>query len=77
MKKDSVDKVDYILDGGDTKIGLESTVIRVINNKIHILRPGKITYDDIVVTTRGTLANFAYYTHDCIFKNIRINSFYN
>lgn len=42
------DKVDYILDGGDTKIGLESTVIRVIENKIHILRPGKITYDDLI-----------------------------
>ena len=41
------DKVDYILDGGDTQIGLESTVIRIINNKIHILRPGKITYDDL------------------------------
>lgn len=42
------DKVDYILDGGNTKIGLESTVIRVIENKIHILRPGKITYDDLI-----------------------------
>lgn len=42
------DKVDYILDGGDTKIGLESTVIKVIENKIHILRPGKITYDDLI-----------------------------
>ena len=42
------DKVDYILDGGETKIGLESTVIRVIDNKIHILRPGKITYDDLI-----------------------------
>jgi len=42
------DKVDYILDGGETKIGLESTVIRIINNKIHILRPGKITYDDLI-----------------------------
>lgn len=42
------DKVDYILDGGDTKIGLESTVIRIINNKIHILRPGKVTYDDLI-----------------------------
>lgn len=41
------EKVDYILDGGDTKIGLESTVIRVIDNKIHILRPGKITYEDL------------------------------
>ncbi len=41
------DKVDYIIDGGETKVGLESTVIRVINNEIHILRPGKITYDDL------------------------------
>lgn len=41
------DKVDYIIDGGDTKIGLESTVIKVIDNKIHILRPGKITYEDL------------------------------
>lgn len=40
-------KVDYIIDGGDTKIGVESTVIRVINNKIHILRPGKITKEDL------------------------------
>ena len=40
-------RVDYILDGGETNIGLESTVIRVINNKIHILRPGKITDDDL------------------------------
>ena len=41
------DKVDYIIDGGDTKIGLESTVVRVINDEIHILRPGKITYDEL------------------------------
>ena len=41
------DRADYIIDGGDTKIGLESTVIRVINNEINILRPGKITYEDL------------------------------
>lgn len=40
-------KVDYIIDGGNTEIGVESTVIRVINGVIHILRPGKITYDDL------------------------------
>lgn len=40
-------KVNYIIDGGDTDIGLESTVIRVINNTIHILRPGKITKKDL------------------------------
>ena len=41
------DKVDYIINGGDTNIGLESTVIRIINDEINILRPGKITYDDL------------------------------
>ena len=41
------DKVDYVIDGGETDIGLESTVVRVINNKVKILRPGKITREDI------------------------------
>ena len=41
-------RVDYIIDGGETTIGLESTVIRVIEGKIHILRPGKITYNDLI-----------------------------
>lgn len=41
------DKVAYIIDGGDTKIGLESTVVRVIDNNIHILRPGYITKEDL------------------------------
>lgn len=36
-------KVDYMIDGGNTDIGLESTVVRVINDEIHILRPGAIT----------------------------------
>ena len=40
-------KVEYIIDGGIVDIGLESTVVRVINNKVHILRPGKITLEDI------------------------------
>lgn len=37
------EKVSAIIDGGDTLIGVESTVVRVIDNKIHILRPGYIT----------------------------------
>lgn len=40
-------KVDYILDNGDCLIGLESTVVRVIDNVPHILRPGKITPEQI------------------------------
>lgn len=42
------DKVSYIIDGGPTDIGLESTVVRVINNEVHILRPGKITSNDLL-----------------------------
>ncbi len=41
------DKVDYIIDGGETEIGLESTVVRVIDGIPHILRPGKITAEQI------------------------------
>ncbi len=40
-------KVEYILDGGFTDIGLESTVIKVEGNKINILRPGKITKEQL------------------------------
>ena len=40
-------KVDYILDSGMVDIGVESTVVRVIDGKVHILRPGKITVEDI------------------------------
>lgn len=40
-------KVEYIIDTGKVDIGVESTVIRVVNNTVHILRPGKITPEDI------------------------------
>lgn len=40
-------KVEYIIDGGKVDIGVESTVIRVVDNVVHILRPGKITPEDI------------------------------
>lgn len=41
------DKVDYIIDGGQCEIGVESTVVRVIGKEVHILRPGKITKEQI------------------------------
>lgn len=40
-------RVNYIIDGGDSRIGLESTVCKVINNVPVILRPGFITKEDI------------------------------
>ena len=40
-------KVQYIIDGGFTEIGVESTVIKVENGIIHLLRPGKITKEQL------------------------------
>ncbi len=40
-------KVDYVIDAGKVDIGLESTVVRVVDNIVHILRPGKITPEDM------------------------------
>lgn len=48
------DKMDYIIDGGRCDVGLESTVVRVINGKVKILRPGKITKEDIDNVISGT-----------------------
>ena len=41
------DKVDYIVDGGECEVGLESTVVRVVDGVPNILRPGKISPEDI------------------------------
>ena len=41
------DKVDYIIDEGKSKEGLESTVVRVIDGVPNILKTGKITPEQI------------------------------
>lgn len=41
------DKVDYIIDGSISDIGVESTVVKVIDDEVLILRPGKISIEDI------------------------------
>ncbi len=47
IKEEFDGKVEYIVDGGETKIGIESTVCKVIDGIPTILRPGKITPEDI------------------------------
>jgi len=47
IKDEFNNKVDIIVDGGESKIGLESTVVKVIDDIPTILRPGKITPEDI------------------------------
>lgn len=40
-------KMDYIIDGGKCLVGIESTVVKVENGRVKILRPGKITKEEI------------------------------
>lgn len=40
-------KVDYCIDGGDSELGLASTIIQVIDEKPMILRQGGITLEQI------------------------------
>lgn len=39
--------VDYILDGGNTSVGIESTIVSIEGNVCTLLRPGVITIADI------------------------------
>lgn len=48
------DKVDYILDAGPCSIGLESTVVCVIDEVPTILRPGKVTQEELLSTIGTT-----------------------
>ena len=43
VEKQLGQEIPYILDGGSTEVGVESTVIRVTDNTIHILRAGGVT----------------------------------
>ena len=38
------------------------------------LRAGKVCRGDVVITTRGTVGNVAYYDNSVPFENVRINS---
>lgn len=42
-------KVDMILDGGECTVGLESTIVKVENGALTLLRPGGITLDMLEV----------------------------
>ena len=40
-------QVDYFIDGGESKIGISSTIVQVIDGVPHILRQGSITKEQI------------------------------
>lgn len=47
IKKNFEGKVDYFIDGGDSELGLASTIVKAVDGKIQILRQGHITLEDI------------------------------
>lgn len=51
-------RVDMILDGGECDIGLESTIVKIDNDGLILLRPGGITYDALcMVCEKVTVAD--------------------
>jgi L-threonylcarbamoyladenylate synthase len=55
VMEDLSGRIDGVLDGGPTGVGLESTVVRVIEDKIHILRPGGVTMEQLKEAAGGSV----------------------
>lgn len=51
VAQDLGDRIDALLDGGETHLGLESTVVQVRDDVIYILRPGSITREMLAEET--------------------------
>lgn len=47
VQKQLKGKVDYILDGGKSDVGVESTIIEVVGKNVYLLRPGGIALEKI------------------------------
>ncbi len=45
--EDMLGRVDAIIDGGNCTVGLESTVIILKGDSAELLRPGKVTYEEL------------------------------
>jgi len=48
VKKDLYGRIEMILDGGSTNIGLESTVLDLTVDPPQILRPGGVSYEELL-----------------------------
>lgn len=58
VAQDMDGRVDMILDGGESEIGLESTIVKIDGDKLTLLRPGGITYDALcMVCEKVTVAD--------------------
>lgn len=47
LKQFKDEEINYIIDGGKTNFGIESTIVKYIDNKFYILRKGSISKEEI------------------------------
>jgi L-threonylcarbamoyladenylate synthase len=47
------DVIPYILDGGPARVGLESTIVRVLDNQIQLYRQGGVTEEELKAAFPG------------------------
>jgi len=52
-------KIPMIIDGGECEVGLESTVISLKGDEIHLLRPGFVTAEDLKQVTEKVIISSA------------------
>lgn len=65
----------FLNTGNVTKNGFNfEKKVFITKEKDEILKNGKLERNDIVLTTRGTIGNIAYYDNTIEYSNIRINS---
>lgn len=58
VAQDMDGRVDMIIDGGESEIGLESTIVKIDGDRLILLRPGGITYDALsLVCDKVTIAD--------------------
>ena len=61
--------------GNVTKSGFRFENTQFIDeNKDSLLRKGRLKPEDIIITTRGTVGNIAYFDDSVVYENMRINS---
>ncbi len=58
-------RVDMIIDGGESEIGLESTIISLRGNEATLLRPGAVTYDALLCVCESVTLSGAALGEDC------------
>ncbi|MBD9371267.1 threonylcarbamoyl-AMP synthase [Rhizobium sp. ARZ01] len=55
VNADLGDRIELILDGGASDVGLESTILKVVDGAIHLLRPGGLNVSDVEKLTGCTI----------------------